>query len=161
MSERLYEEVFKYAMNDLHNQYIAEGKEAEFDFNFNLNYVEDSQNVITVSVASNISLTLTPKTSTAGKIYGITIGNDFSSPFNGVLCGIGNDSSSNGYLYIYNLSTGSKLKEVSLGTNIVGSQGTLTVSYTAAGAITASYGGKSLTTTIASVVDKYGTWSLE
>jgi len=53
MSERIYEEVFKYAMNDLHNQYIAEGKEAEFDFNFNLNYVEDSQNIITVSVASN------------------------------------------------------------------------------------------------------------
>lgn len=52
MSERIYEEVFKYAMNDLHNQYIAEGKEAEFDFNFNLNYVEDEKNVITVSVAS-------------------------------------------------------------------------------------------------------------
>jgi len=53
MSERIYEEVFKYAMDDLHNQYIAEGKEAEFDFNFNLNYVEDSQNIITASVASN------------------------------------------------------------------------------------------------------------
>lgn len=52
MSEKIYEELFNYAINELHSQYIAEGKEAEFDFNFNLNYVEDSQNIITVSVAS-------------------------------------------------------------------------------------------------------------
>ena len=52
MSEKMYEEAFKYAMEELHKKYIAEDKESDFIFNFNVNYVEDSINVITVSVAS-------------------------------------------------------------------------------------------------------------
>ncbi|MCR5189346.1 MAG: chromosomal replication initiator protein DnaA [Treponema sp.] len=49
----MYEEAFKYAMEELHKQYKAEDKESDFIFNFNVNYVEDSINVITVSVASS------------------------------------------------------------------------------------------------------------
>lgn len=52
MSENMYEEAFKYAMNELHKQYIADNKESDFIFNFNVNYVEDTADVITVSVAS-------------------------------------------------------------------------------------------------------------
>ena len=52
MSEKMYEEAFKYAMEELHKKYIAEDKESDFIFNFNVNYVEDSINVIIVSVAS-------------------------------------------------------------------------------------------------------------
>lgn len=52
MSEKIYEEAFKYAMDELHKQYIAEDKESDFIFNFNVNYVEDSINEVTVSVAS-------------------------------------------------------------------------------------------------------------
>lgn len=52
MSEKVYEEAFKYAMEELHNQYIAEDKESDFVFNFNVNYVEDTADTITVSVAS-------------------------------------------------------------------------------------------------------------
>ena len=51
MSEKVYEEAFKYAMEELHNQYIAEDKESDFVFNFNVNYVEDTADTITVSVA--------------------------------------------------------------------------------------------------------------
>lgn len=53
MSEKVYEEAFKYAMEELHNQYIAEDKESDFVFNFNVNYVEDTADTITVSVASS------------------------------------------------------------------------------------------------------------
>lgn len=52
MSEKIYEEAFKYAMQELHNQYVKEGKENQFTFNFNVNYVEDSNETVTVSVAS-------------------------------------------------------------------------------------------------------------
>jgi len=52
MLEKMYEEAFKYAMDELHKQYIAEDKEGDFIFNFNVNYVGDTINVITVSVAS-------------------------------------------------------------------------------------------------------------
>lgn len=53
MSENLYKEAWKYALDEIHNQYIAEDKEREFIFNFNMNYVEDDNNLIKVSVASN------------------------------------------------------------------------------------------------------------
>ena len=52
MSEKIYEEAFKYAMDSLHKEYIAKDKESEFVFNFNVNYVEDKIDEITVSVAS-------------------------------------------------------------------------------------------------------------
>ena len=52
MSENIYKEAFKYAMEELHKQYIEQEKESEFIFNFNVNYVEDTIDTITVSVAS-------------------------------------------------------------------------------------------------------------
>lgn len=52
MSEKMFEEAFKYAMEELHNQYINENRESEFVFNFNVSYVEDSIDTVTVSVAS-------------------------------------------------------------------------------------------------------------
>lgn len=52
MSENIYKDAFNYAMEELRNQYASQGKESEFIFNFNVNYVEDEINKITVSVAS-------------------------------------------------------------------------------------------------------------
>lgn len=52
MSEKMYEEAFKYAMEELHTQYINENRENEFIFNFNVSYVEDTIDTVTVSVAS-------------------------------------------------------------------------------------------------------------
>lgn len=52
MSDNVYEEAFKYAMEELHKQYIAEDKESDFIFNFNIKYESDSIDTITVSVAS-------------------------------------------------------------------------------------------------------------
>ncbi|MCQ2601428.1 MAG: chromosomal replication initiator protein DnaA [Treponema sp.] len=53
MSEKnTYKDAFDYAMNELHEQYISEDKESDFIFNFNVNYVEDTIDTITVSVAS-------------------------------------------------------------------------------------------------------------
>lgn len=52
MSEKIYEEAFKYAMEELHKEYIEKNKENEFIFNFNVNYVEDNIDKVTVSVAS-------------------------------------------------------------------------------------------------------------
>ena len=52
MSEKMYEEAFKYVMEELHTQYINENRENEFVFNFNVNYVEDTIDTVTVSVAS-------------------------------------------------------------------------------------------------------------
>ena len=57
MSENLYKEAWNYALDEIHNQYIAEDKEREFIFNFNMNYVEDNNNLIKVSVASNFMKT--------------------------------------------------------------------------------------------------------
>lgn len=52
MSEKIYEEAFKYAMEELHKEYIEKNKENEFIFNFNVNYVEDNIDKVIVSVAS-------------------------------------------------------------------------------------------------------------
>lgn len=52
MSKNIYQEAWNYALEELHNQYISEDRENEFLFNFNVNYVEDDNNVITVSVPS-------------------------------------------------------------------------------------------------------------
>lgn len=52
MSQKIYEEAFKYAMEELHKQYISEDRENEFIFNFNVNYVDDNKETVNVSVAS-------------------------------------------------------------------------------------------------------------
>lgn len=52
MSEKIYEEAFKYSMEELHKQYISENRENEFIFNFNVNYVDDDKETVNVSVAS-------------------------------------------------------------------------------------------------------------
>lgn len=50
MAENIYKEAWKCALDELHEQYISEDRENEFLFNFNINYVSDDNNVITVSV---------------------------------------------------------------------------------------------------------------
>jgi len=52
MSDRIYEEAFKYAMDEIHQQYVKEGKESAFTFNFNVTYVGDENETITVSVGN-------------------------------------------------------------------------------------------------------------
>lgn len=53
MAEKIYEEAWKYAYEELKQEYKANGQEGLFTLNFNMNYVEDENDVITVSVASN------------------------------------------------------------------------------------------------------------
>lgn len=52
MAQNIYQEAWNYALEELHNQYISEDRENEFIFNFNISYVSDENNKITVSVAS-------------------------------------------------------------------------------------------------------------
>ena len=52
MSERIYEEAWEYTMKVLHDLYKSQNKEDEFKLWFNMNYVEDTIDTITVSVAS-------------------------------------------------------------------------------------------------------------
>ena len=52
MSDFIYKDAFKYAMEELHKEYLSQEKESEFIFNFNFSYVEDTIDKITVSVAS-------------------------------------------------------------------------------------------------------------
>ena len=52
MSEHNYEDVWKYALEQIKQQFIKSGKETEFKLWFNMNYVEDTISTITVSVAS-------------------------------------------------------------------------------------------------------------
>ena len=53
MSERNYEEAWEYTMKVLHDLYKSKNNEDEFKIWFNMNYVEDTINTITISVASN------------------------------------------------------------------------------------------------------------
>ena len=53
MSERIYEEAWEYTMKVLHVLYKSQNKEDEFKLWFNMNYVEDTIDTITVSVASS------------------------------------------------------------------------------------------------------------
>lgn len=53
MSKNLFEETWKFALNEIKQDYLKQDKEAEFLFNFNMNYLNDDGNTITVSVASN------------------------------------------------------------------------------------------------------------
>ncbi len=53
MSENNYKEAWEYTMKVLHDLYKSQNKEDEFKLWFNMNYVEDTIDTITVSVASN------------------------------------------------------------------------------------------------------------
>ena len=53
MSERIYEEAWEYTMKVLHDLYKSKNDEYNFKLWFNMNYVEDTIDTITVSVASN------------------------------------------------------------------------------------------------------------
>ena len=53
MPKKMYEEAWQYAITELKELYKSQDRENEFIFNFNMNYVEDSGDVITVSVASS------------------------------------------------------------------------------------------------------------
>lgn len=62
MSERIYEEAWEYTMKVLHDLYKSQNKEDEFKLWFNMNYVEDTFDTITVSVASSfLKLTMEKK----------------------------------------------------------------------------------------------------
>lgn len=50
MAGHIYQEAFEYAMNELHQEYIANNDEDTFLLWFNLDYVEDTIDTITVSV---------------------------------------------------------------------------------------------------------------
>ena len=50
MAGHIYQEAFEYAMNELHQEYIAKNDEDTFLLWFNLDYVEDTIDTITVSV---------------------------------------------------------------------------------------------------------------
>lgn len=52
MSEKMYEEAWNYTMEMLHNEYKNQNKEKEFVFRFNMKYVEETMDSITVSVSS-------------------------------------------------------------------------------------------------------------
>ena len=52
MSENIYEEAWAYAYEELRKEYKAQNREGEFTFNFNMKYVEDTAECITVSVAN-------------------------------------------------------------------------------------------------------------
>lgn len=62
MSEKIYEEAWEYTMKVLHDLYKSQNKEDEFKLWFNMNYVEDTIDTITVSVASSfLKLTMEKK----------------------------------------------------------------------------------------------------
>lgn len=50
MAGQIYKEAFKYAMDELHKEYIKKNDEDTFVLWFNLDYVEDTKDEITVSV---------------------------------------------------------------------------------------------------------------
>ena len=52
MANQYYKEVWQHAMEKLHNEYKAQNNEDEFTIWFNMKYVEDTVDTITVSVAS-------------------------------------------------------------------------------------------------------------
>ena len=52
MANQYYKEVWQHAMEKLHKEYISQNNEDEFTIWFNMKYVEDTVDTITVSVAS-------------------------------------------------------------------------------------------------------------
>ena len=53
MAKEFYKEAFQYVMEELKKEYISKNNEDEFKIWFNMTYVEDSVDSITVSVASS------------------------------------------------------------------------------------------------------------
>ena len=53
MSEKIYKEAWDYTMKVIHDLYKSQNKEDEFKIWFNMSYVEDTIDTITISVASN------------------------------------------------------------------------------------------------------------
>lgn len=53
MSEKIYEEAWLYTMNELKKEYESQNKEDQFKIWFNMHYVEDTIDSVTVSVSSN------------------------------------------------------------------------------------------------------------
>jgi len=57
MAKEFYKEAFQYVMEKLREEYISKNNEDEFTFWFNMNYVEETADSITVSVASSFMKT--------------------------------------------------------------------------------------------------------
>ncbi len=53
MTQQNYKEIWQFAMEQIKNEYISLGKETEFKLWFNIKYVEDEEDTISVAVASN------------------------------------------------------------------------------------------------------------
>ena len=58
MAKEFYKEAFQYVMEELKKEYISKNNEDEFLFWFNMNYVEDTVDSITVSVATSFMQTM-------------------------------------------------------------------------------------------------------
>ena len=58
MAKELFKEAFQYAMKELEKEFKAKNNEDEFSLWFNMNYVEDSIDSITVSVLSDFMKTM-------------------------------------------------------------------------------------------------------
>ncbi|MCQ2596517.1 MAG: chromosomal replication initiator protein DnaA [Treponema sp.] len=52
MSENIYKEAWEYTLNELHTEYINSGKENDFLLWFNMKYISDTIDTITISVSS-------------------------------------------------------------------------------------------------------------
>lgn len=68
MSEQIYKDFFEEAMNQIREEYIANGKERDFKFYFNLEYIEDTFDTITISVPSEFMWKQMTKNGSAEKI---------------------------------------------------------------------------------------------
>jgi chromosomal replication initiator protein len=70
MSNNNYREVWQYAMNQIHEEYKKEGSQQETEFKlwFNMQYIEDTDNTITVSVPSEFLWLQMQKKGNVGKV---------------------------------------------------------------------------------------------
>ena len=58
MAKEFYKEAFRYAMEELKKEYISKNNEDEFTFWFNMDYIEESLDTITVAVPSPFMQTM-------------------------------------------------------------------------------------------------------
>ncbi|MFA6857162.1 MAG: chromosomal replication initiator protein DnaA [Treponema sp.] len=70
MSNNNYREVWQYALDQIHEQYKKEGSQQETEFKlwFNMQYIEDTDNTITVSVPSEFLWLQMQKKGNVGKV---------------------------------------------------------------------------------------------